>query len=435
MKLANLKWQSREVGELKYKAINLGDNLQLMAIDYLYENMNIKKSDIVYLNLEELPSYDGEEVILPLCWSFFDPHWMVENYIKISEKIRPVFLAMTLGATYQAKYLNEENLNYLKRFEPIGCRDMETKRILLENGVKAYMNGCLTSLFPKRETKGGNKVFFIDAPVELNDYIPEEYRKNAEFLTQQYYFPADVSIEEINCFVKKHYLKISEEAKLVVTSRLHVASPCMAFGIPVILAKKEIDGRFGWLEKYLPLYCQNDYREINWHPEAPDYEEAKQTIIQYNCDRIIGEWKQWRSIDEMNQYFNIDEKKYINFAKLLGNGEEQIKAFLHENWSTDTIYEYAIWGATAAAAEVIEYIKTEYPQTKLMMVVDKYKSGEFCGAEIVRPEHLVENVPQYLFVLPVMASNEAYELCKKIGMAENHCCIFGDVFLKENEFK
>jgi len=34
-----------------------------------------------------------------------------------------------------------------------------------------------------------------------------------------------------------------------------------------------------------------------------------------------------------------------------------------------------------------------------------------------------------------MASNEAYELCKKIGMAENHCCIFGDVFLKENEFK
>ena len=115
MKLANLKWQSREVGELKYKAINLGDNLQLMAIDYLYKNMNIKKSDIVYLNLEELPSYDGEEVILPLCWSFFDPHWMVENHIKISEKIRPVFLAMTLGATYQAKYLNEENLNYLKR--------------------------------------------------------------------------------------------------------------------------------------------------------------------------------------------------------------------------------------------------------------------------------------------------------------------------------
>lgn len=433
MKLANLKWQSAEVGTKKYKSVNLGDNLQFMAIDYLYENMNIKKEDIVYLTVEELTSYDGEEVILPIIWSFFDAHWMQENSIKISEKIRPVFLAMSLGTTYRPEYLNEINFNYLRRYEPIGCRDMETKLILLKNGVKAYVNGCITSLFPKREPKERKKVFFIDAPVELSGYIPAEYKKNAEFLTQQHYFPADVSIEEINCFVKKHYSKIREEAKLVVTSRLHVASPCMAFGIPVILAKKEIDARFGWLEKYLPLYSQDSYWKINWYPDVPNYEMEKQKIIKYNCDRILMEQNKWKIADEMNQYYNIEDKRYINLAKLIENRGEEIKCFLHENWQTDTLYEYAIWGATALAAEVIEYIKIEYPQAKLVMIVDKYKSGEFCGAEIVNPEYLVKNVPQYLFVLPIMASNEAYEICKKIEIPKNHYCILGDVFLKENE--
>ena len=68
---------------------------------------------------------------------------------------------------------------------------------------------------------------------------------------------------------------LRDTAKLVVTSRLHIASPCLAMGIPVILAKKHFGDRFGFIDCFLPTYTPEKYNDIDWSPSPINFEEEK----------------------------------------------------------------------------------------------------------------------------------------------------------------
>ena len=68
-----------------------------------------------------------------------------------------------------------------------------------------------------------------------------------------------------------HLLKrYAEEASLVLTSLLHVASPCLGLGVPVILCRGDRDSRFGLIEQIIPLYTPERFDEIDWNPEPTD---------------------------------------------------------------------------------------------------------------------------------------------------------------------
>lgn len=49
---------------------------------------------------------------------------------------------------------------------------------------------------------------------------------------------------------------------------MHIASPCIGMGVPVVLVRKSIDYRFSWIDKYIPIYTEKDVNNINWYPEA-----------------------------------------------------------------------------------------------------------------------------------------------------------------------
>ncbi len=85
MKYANIGWQETVRG--KKAAVNLGDNLQFLAIDYLYHKMGIK--DITYLNMSQAASYRGEKLTLPLNWTLFDANYMNGEFLNISKDIQP----------------------------------------------------------------------------------------------------------------------------------------------------------------------------------------------------------------------------------------------------------------------------------------------------------------------------------------------------------
>ena len=78
-----------------------------------------------------------------------------------------------------------------------------------------------------------------------------------------------------------------DNAALVITSRLHIASPCMAMGIPVILVKEEFDGRYSWIDKFLPLYEREEWRKINWNPIPVEYEEFKISAKEFLYKKIV----------------------------------------------------------------------------------------------------------------------------------------------------
>ena len=79
MKYANLYWQSTDLGNSGYRAVNIGDNLQFMVMDYLLQTY-LPSENPIKLQVSELKSYRGEPLRLPLNWSLFDINYMDEFY-------------------------------------------------------------------------------------------------------------------------------------------------------------------------------------------------------------------------------------------------------------------------------------------------------------------------------------------------------------------
>src|SRR5262249_33119050 len=68
-------------------------------------------------------------------------------------------------------------------------------------------------------------------------------------------------------------LKLYSSAKLVITSRLHCALPCVAFGTPVILLRRgiESDPRFAGLRELVPYHSDPSQPiRIDWQDPEPN---------------------------------------------------------------------------------------------------------------------------------------------------------------------
>ncbi|MBP3285044.1 MAG: polysaccharide pyruvyl transferase family protein [Clostridia bacterium] len=419
---------------------NIGDYLQFLTIKFLLDRLGVSKEDICEISMPELLEYDGEELILPLNYSIFDEHFMKDGKFALPAKITPVFLACTLqtfGLNGEKLLEDKDNVAYLKRFEPIGCRDEYTKDVLTRFGILSYLTGCLTATLPLRTTNKAKKVFFVDAPYLLKKHIPSELLKDCEFMTQQYYFSSDYfsSPKKIFEFVKKQYERYAEEGALMVTSRLHVASPCMAMGIPVILAKDKIDYRFAWLDKYIPLYSYEEYDKIDWNPASIDYEAEKELLILVALKRL-KDVHCTAGIEEVDRYYQERNRgKYENFYRVALENTYLLDEFAKRNWVGKEKVEYAFWGATSATEKIYRYICEKYPNAKLVKIIDTYQDVVFHGIRSEKPEVLTAEDSFDTIVNGVGASNAAYQLFHEIHKSEDKYCLMGNVFLSEQDRK
>ena len=155
-------------------SVNIGDDLQLIAVESLYKKMGIDYADVVRIGLSQLSSYDGEYVILPVSFPLYGYRDGL-NITMFSPKIIPVFL----GLSVMGGNISEEEIIYLRRFEPIGCRDYYTVKWLREKNICAYLNGCLTATLPKLYSGKGTDVYLVDVPQKYYSYIPEHIRTGA----------------------------------------------------------------------------------------------------------------------------------------------------------------------------------------------------------------------------------------------------------------
>ena len=149
----------------------VGDDIQLLAIEDLYKYMGIDYDNVVRIPFSHLSTYDGEYVILPLSFPFYG-YSNRNNITNFSPRIIPVFLGF---ATMVQNY-SPTDIEYLRRYEPIGCRDQYTMNALRSNGIDAYLNGCLTATLPKKRNgfDDKKKVFCVDIPESFHKYIPKD---------------------------------------------------------------------------------------------------------------------------------------------------------------------------------------------------------------------------------------------------------------------
>ena len=214
----------------------IGDDIQLLAIENLYNYMGIDYKEVVRIPFNQLSTYDGEYVVLPISFPLYgySHDTAITQY---SDKIIPVFLGMAI----LTNTLSENEVVYLKKFQPIGCRDQYTMDVLRRYGIVSYLNGCMTATLPRRKplySEKYNKIFCVDVPDSLKDMIPKEVLDDCIFCNHVYLTSECPDGTEAKA--KEIYNRYKDEAKLIITTRLHAALPCAAMGIPVVLAKNQL---------------------------------------------------------------------------------------------------------------------------------------------------------------------------------------------------
>lgn len=223
---------------------NLGDYIQTLAQIEALKKFNIT-SDI-FVDRENLSNYDKDPINLVMSG------WYMHNHCHFppSKKINPIFISVHINK----EILIKRHHSYLKRYQPIGCRDSNTRNWLKKHGIKAYLSKCLTLIFDCYDGKRKG-VYQVDVLVDNINYIPKlsdtflnSIPENAIPITNE-----SKPIKNCQDGLKQasELLSIYKKAELIITTRLHCVLPCRAMGTPTVFAhaKYNKDNRFKGLYK------------------------------------------------------------------------------------------------------------------------------------------------------------------------------------------
>lgn len=404
----------------------IGDWMQIVAIDELYRQMGVDLSEVVYIDVTELPFYKGEYVILPVSMPLVN---YVEGGISrmFSEYIIPVFL----GLTMVKDTLEEIEINYLKKYEPIGCRDEKTLNVIRKYGIKSFLNGCMTITLPEynRNSNSNLKPYIVDV-TPLYDLIPDDVKERAVYRT---HFIKNRG-EDRKALTKKIYQEYKEYAGVVITSLLHCALPCLAAGIPVILIKREkdISYRFSWIEKILPIYTETDLRKgIDWNPASIDISDIKKRVFDVDTEMLRKAFSYWSRMSDISWFYeNRDKHIYINDAC------EEVRHWIDNHWIDKTAeYRYAFWGLTQMSEWIDDYIRSHYPNAVLSHVYDAYRELNFRGLQSIAPQNITDNIDECVFVTALGAVERAKCFFMEIGKQEDTYVLYKTVTYQNHEPK
>lgn len=390
----------------------VGDDIQLLAIENLYKYMGINYDDVIRISFNELHSYSGEYCILPISFPLYG--FSHEHFVTcFSERIIPVFLGM---ATMIQDYCNED-IQYLKKFEPIGCRDQYTMKNLRKNGISSYLNGCMTITLPRVRDGYDNrkKIYCIDLTDDIIQNIPKDILSDCIFKSHVYM--SDECPDGTENMAKRVYREYIDNAKMIITTRMHAALPCIAFGIPVVLAKKRMSIRFPIIEKYIPIYTEDEYANINWNPKNVDIEDLKEKILKSAAKQIMDAYNKYKDIYDISMFYendNIKDEYIDNFSDVI--------PYLNNRFNKDDCFEYVLWGATQTAQLVKKYIVDNFPNAKLCGIIDEYKKIIFLGCETKNKDILKDFPNSICIVCAGAAMPEANKFCEEIGHVDLFSC-------------
>ena len=290
-------------GLMEYATNNIGDDIQSIAARQYLPRVDCRiQRD--YLNLYKGPKTN---LILNGWFSHKPKNWPP------SPDIDPLFVSFHITDGAIEEYTSESSIKYLKQHEPIGCRDRKTTEILKQMGVDAYFSGCLTLTLKKSGNKTRNTgVLAVDLDVGSYKAIPNQIADELDTLSHKSEtsqskfenFAAELLPAVITNHLKSIYsneirhslrnrlhnseytfkkeqiaerlLNKYQAATLVITSRLHVALPCLAYDTPLLFVHPNLDDpRFTGLLQYLNSYTPETFQSVASELDYYDIENPK----------------------------------------------------------------------------------------------------------------------------------------------------------------
>lgn len=235
--------------------------------------------------------------------------WFIHNKLAWppSPYVNPLLISMHFKDLEETDvgdiYLKNYGGEFLKKYGPVGVRDIETKNRLQKNDIEAYFSGCLTLTLEKyKNIRKKKKIYLVDVGQDVIQKVKENSKYEIEILThllnQEKIVKKSVKerMKDVENLLKKY-----QEAKLVITTRLHAALPCVALETPVIVIHKEVfdKDRLGTFFNLFTNYVDKEF-------------------INMNISKIIQKPKS-NNKDYIKIKKNIDNicKKFINDAEIM----------------------------------------------------------------------------------------------------------------------
>lgn len=420
--------------EIKYALINIrseniGDHIQLKAMYDIYKRMGIDDSEIVFFDV------DNVERILEKDVTYVAACVMCDNTcLRFIEKVRSIkrcgqfrFIPVSIGYT-RLYNLNEERLIELEKtmldelILPIGCRDDDSAVMYKNVGYDSYVFGCITNTLPRRPDGEYDTAYIIDVPDELYEYIPEGIQKKAVTLTQTV-SPSIPAQEQYDMAVRQ-FDRLRDTASLVITMRYHVAMPCAAMGIPVIMVEiypgwvdAAKDVRFSELNPYIHIYTHDEWGHIDWKPEpVPDFEETKEMMIGLAVSRIRNEVQILETSSRLLDFFAPNRERFLGGIQKDVREKADLSCFFKDFFSgMPDDFQYYLYGLADrylihGDCPVLSYIQKKYPKAEFLGFVDGKKRGTFFGKKALSPDEMEIGENTYCFV----SAYNANEFVKKL---------------------
>lgn len=258
---------------------NLGDNAQTIAARLLLERLGVPSAAILRVDRDSLPIYDGPPVALIMNGVFYDRNFPVPD------TVTPIFI----GFCTKSAELIARHRDWFVAHGPVGCRDFATAALMRDAGIDAFVTGCITMTLPRREAPPKRRRLLIVhgagsglLPPAVLKHVPARLMDRAEFIYHRLpcrEIPLSAASRQWIEGYEEHLLRrYREEAALVLTSLLHVASPCLGMGVPVILCRRDRDSRFGFLQQLIPVHTPDEVERIKWTPAALDLTDTADAL-------------------------------------------------------------------------------------------------------------------------------------------------------------
>ncbi len=209
------------------------------------------------------------------------------------------------GSPVQTEFLSGLGAEYMNKNGPVGCRDMYTYNKFKDIGLDAFFSGCITLTLPKMEIKKPEKEYICaaDLPKDILEKLKKEVAGSGleiiETTHYKDYRKSNATWEEREAAVKE-LLTLYQNAKCVVTRRLHCALPCLAMEVPVFVTnrhKRPVSGRFDpyydWISNcsYKEfLEGKFDYDFVNPPANSAEYLEVRNAMIK-SIEDFVAKYK------------------------------------------------------------------------------------------------------------------------------------------------
>ena len=398
--------------------LNIGDAAEYLAVTQLYHALGIGDEQIVPLCIHDLIAYRGETLLVAL-------NIALDSYVgynEILERLSPDIVPVFLGMSFTSPQLNQRQLDCLRAYAPIGCRDQRSYETLKRHGIPCYLNGCCASMLrlppvaPVPALSG--KILVIDAPQSLAEHIPQHIQEKAVCFAQELYChqermpraatPAQWAQSILNAY--------GSSISAIITSRFHGAVLALAFGIPVLVALEQKTFRFSWLENYCQVLAQGDFHRIDWGFPTRDYAPVREHMRKLCMRRVQDAAARHAPLAEITDMQKISAPPAEETNAVLYY--EPVWKEILQRWDPAEEIQFAFWGINDNSARLLEAIGKAFPKARLADIYDMHRTVSFHGQTSKSPMELSKRRQEtnyYLIVTAYLASRVAEDIFERTG--------------------